>query len=139
MWSNRCNGFNQERRPAVSINQSGRSSNKQAGQRGDHSTLLQEPVLNRSDALKSAGWLGIRAGWLIFALFVLDSVAGGSAAPGSQPNLSSAESPRSAKFSASERGGASAHGGAVHVCSAQIRKPEIDGEQRRMFFRVSRW
>ena len=37
----------------------------------------------RSDALKSAGWLGIRAGWLILALFVLDSVARGSAAPDS--------------------------------------------------------
>jgi len=47
MWSNRCNGFNQERRPAVSINQSGSSSNKQAGQRGDHSPLLQELVLNK--------------------------------------------------------------------------------------------
>jgi len=51
----------------------------------------------RSDALKSAGWLGIRAGWLIFALFVLDSVAGGSATPGSlavRLDLSSAESPQ---------------------------------------------
>ena len=51
----------------------------------------------RSDALKSASWLGIRAGWLIFALFVLDSVAGGSAAPGSPAirlDLSSAESPQ---------------------------------------------
>ena len=48
MWSNRCNVFNQERRPAVSINQSGSSSsNKQAGQRGDHSPLLQELVLNK--------------------------------------------------------------------------------------------
>jgi len=50
-----------------------------------------------SDALKSAGWLGIRTGWLVFALFVLDSVAGGSAAPGSPAvrlDLSSAESPQ---------------------------------------------
>jgi len=55
------------------------------------------PYTPHSDALTSAGWLGIRTGWLVFALFVLDSVAGGSAAAGSPAvrlDLSSAESPQ---------------------------------------------